>query len=99
RNLLTALFKAYGDASDIEHKFADLLTLMRALVDSKDPHSSRIYCPGRELKHLMKYMWEGTDQQVPRNFELRATHGRMSELDVAHTYNLWKILKGGLFDV
>ncbi|KAJ3107424.1 hypothetical protein HK100_003585 [Physocladia obscura] len=32
RNLLTALFKAHGDASDTEHKFGDLLTLIRALV-------------------------------------------------------------------
>ncbi|KAJ3222103.1 ubiquitin-specific protease doa4, partial [Chytriomyces hyalinus] len=98
RNLLQALFKHYPQKLPSQHDFCDLLELMRALVDAKESNSTRIYCPGRELKALSKWMWEGAVQTVPQNMYLLAAPGRMSELDVAHTVNLWKVLKDSPFE-
>ena len=79
--LLTELFSRFEFAPS--HSYCDLLPLVRALVDNKNPDSNRLYSPMRNLSIILKYWYEGTDSKynIPRQLEIKATTGRKSELD------------------
>lgn len=96
--LLQELFSRF-DVLAPSHSYCDLLPLARALIDNKNPTSSRLYCPMRNLAVILKCWWEGTDSQfnIPRQLDIKATSGRKSELDVCHTYHFYSGIKKHLF--
>ena len=96
--LLQELFSRFEDQAP-NHSYCDLLTLARALIDTNDPASARLYCPMRNLAIILKYWYEGTDSQfnIPRRLEIKATTGRKSELDVCHTFHFYSGIKRFLF--
>ena len=82
-----------------KHTYCDLLGLARALIDTKNPASDRLYCSNCCLSTILKYWYEGTESQfnIPRQMEIMATTGRKSELDVCLTYHLHSGIKKHLF--
>jgi hypothetical protein len=86
--LLKDFFKKFHDVAPL-HSYCDLLPLARELIDTKNPDSERLYCITRNLGNIAKYWFEGADSQfnVPREYQIKATTGRKSELDVCFLYN------------
>ena len=81
------------------HSYLDLPPLARALIDTKNPDSNRLYCITCNLWHIAKYWFEGADSRfnVSRQYHLKQTTGRKSELDVIYLYNLYYGVKKYLF--
>ena len=92
--LLQDFFIRFNDTAPL-HSYLDLLPLARALIDTENPDSNRLYCVTRNLKTIADYWFEGSDSHfnVPRNYHLKATTGRKSELDVIYLYNLYDGVK------
>jgi hypothetical protein len=96
--LLQELFGRFKELAP-NHCYCDLLGLARALIDTNDPASARLYSPTRNLAIILKYWYEGTDSRfnIPRQLEIKATTGRKSELDVCHTFQYYFGIKQHLF--
>jgi hypothetical protein len=94
--LLQELFGRYEDLAPI-HSYCDLLGLARALIDTKNPKSTRLYCITRNLAIIMKYWWKGKDYEIKKEFELLISTGRKSEMDVGSLYHLFIGIKRLLF--
>jgi hypothetical protein len=88
--LLQDFFEKFNDVAPL-HSYCDLLSLARSMIDTKNPDSDRLYCITCNLGNIAKYWFEGTDSRfnVPRQYHLKATTGRKSELDVIYLYNLY----------
>ena len=91
--LLQELFSRFEDQAP-NHSYCDLLALARALIDTHDPTSARLYCPTRNLAIILKYWWKGEEVVIHRDLELL---GRKSEMDVGCLYHFYSGIKKHLF--
>jgi hypothetical protein len=94
--LLQELFGRFEELSPV-HSYCDLLGLARALIDTKNPESNRLYCITRNLAIIMKYWWKGKDYEIKKEFELLISTGRKPEMDVGSLYHLFIGIKRLLF--
>ena len=95
-NLLQELFGRFEDLAP-SHSYCDLLGLARALIDTKNPASDRLYSTTRNLATILKYWWKGEEFEIPRVLELLISTGRKSEMDVGCLYHFYSGIKTHLF--
>ena len=96
RNLLQELFGRFKDRAP-RHSYCDLLPLAKALIDTENPASNKLYCPTRNLAIILKYWWKGEEVEIPRHLELLISTGRKSEMDVGCLYHFYSGIKKHLF--
>jgi hypothetical protein len=94
--LLQEMFSRFEDQAP-NHSYCDLLALARALIDTNDPASARLYCPTRNLAIILKYWWKGEEVEIHRDLELLISTGRKSEMDVGCLYHFYSGIKKHLF--
>jgi hypothetical protein len=94
--LLQELFGRFEGLAP-SHSYCDLLALARALIDTKNPASHRLYCPTRNLAIILKYWWKGEEVEIHRDLELLISTGRKSEMDVGCLYHFYSGIKKHLF--
>ena len=96
KKLLQELFGRFEELAP-SHSYCDLLGLARALIDTKNPASDRLYSTTRNLATILKYWWKGEEFEIPRVLELLISTGRKSEMDVGCLYHFYSGIKKHLF--